>query len=250
MIDGGMGEIARRQFLSRLRIRGRSAVQTGDPNGIFEHTKYIRAPIFSEDVMKAMRRGIDDRIAQAWSAMPAVTGIGVENFLDLLIVRYRFPNYGGIEQSRTDEQILGFTPFAQPSFVRTAFGLPMHLKNNARLFRSLIRRHCRTLARYPLVKGTVTYPFSFPTVPALVWTKAKAMLGREFIDPTPVDLLTKLNGFVQDLAHSAEVREYAAYDHATILRTVESFFRGKRELAGFVDWWLAFELWRRVMKGR
>jgi hypothetical protein len=66
--------------------------------------------IFSKDVKEEMRKGAEQDIRDAWALMPDPRLIGEENFLDLLEVRYRFPNYGGIGQSWMDEQILSIMP--------------------------------------------------------------------------------------------------------------------------------------------
>jgi len=249
VIDGGMGEIARRQFLTRLRLRGVRTNGAGEPSKIYNSIRHLRAPIFSVETMMAMREGVEKQIAKVWRGTPSPGSLGEENFLDFLIVRYRFPNYGGIEQSRTDEHALSFMPFAQPSFVRVAFGLPLRVKRNARLYRRLIRQRCPALAKYPLVKGTAEYPFILPTIPALLWTKGQTVLGREFQDPTPAEFLLRIRDFVYDFLSSADVKSYSPYDHRAITRIVDEFYNGKIEMASHLDWWLAFELWRRMLKG-
>ena len=101
------------------------------------------------------------------------------------------------------------------------------------------------MAKLPLVKNGTTHPFSFATVPAWLWTKAKSKVGIGFADPSAVELLSRVSEFVQDTVHSREVSSWEPYDYTAILRMVEQFYEGKTELARQVDWWLAFEMWRK-----
>jgi hypothetical protein len=249
LIDGGMGEIARRQFLNRLLYRGRAAVLRGDPAMLLPYVRIHRASIFGRDVHHLMEVGAADQLERAWRDMPSPMEIGIENFLDLLIVRYRFPNYGGLDQVRMDGEILSYMPFAQPSFVDAAFGVPVRVKKNGRMFRRLIRTYRPELTRYPLVKGTTTYPFILPTVPAWIYTRLKERVGATYRDNTPVEMLQVLSGYVQDLVDSSEVRTCSVYDYAAIKHMVSQFYRGRQEFARDVDWWLSFEFWRQGMRG-
>ena len=138
-------------------------------------------------------------------------------------------------------------PFAQPSLLRALFQMPLSLRRNGRLFRRLIRSQRASLARYPLVKGGVAYPFQLPTAPAYLWTKLKTRLGQGYTDTVRLRFLETLKPFALDAVHSQAVRTYPAYDHARLARLVEEFYQGRSDLASEVDWWLAFEMWRRTL---
>ena len=250
VIDGGMGEIARRQFLNRLLHRGKKVFRRGNARLMYPYLRVHRPSIFTEDVDRQMQAGVMAQLEQVWLEMPSPETIGVENFLDLLIVRYRFPNYGGVDQARMDGEIVSYMPFAQPSFVDAAFSLPLPIKKNGRLFRKLIRAHRRGLTHYPLVKGTITYPFILPTIPAWAYTTVKKRLGFAYHDRSGVEMLHVLSEYVRDLVHSTSVRTCAAYHHSAIQKMVEQFYSGRVELVHQVDWWLSFELWRQSLKGR
>ena len=244
LIDGGMAEIARRQFMNRLLRLGHRALVSRQRPPLLPYVSYDRASIFNKEAMHDMQRGaevqLDATLRDTWRR----DEVGLENFLDLLVVRYRFPNYAGYGQQYMDGEIVSYMPFAQPSFVRAALATPVQSKKNGRLFRQLIRRCHPSLTKFPLVKGYSTYPYSLQPTPALVWMKAKSLVHSPFVDPAPIQILTVLSDFVQDTAHSSEVRNYAPYDHAAILKVVTEFYQGKREHARDLDWWLSFELWR------
>jgi hypothetical protein len=244
MIDGGLGEIARCQFLNRLRVRGRHMLSGGSPSRLIPFLAHERSPVFAQDVRITMRQGEEEQILEAWKSMPTVAETGVDNFLDLLTVRYRYPNYGGPEQSRIDGQVVNYMPFAQPSFVNRIFSTPPQARRNGRLFRGIIRRNSPGLASVPLVKGTTTYPFPLPTVPAWAWVKVKKTIRGKEIDLPVVHFLHHLSEFVRDTARSQGVRSFDGYDHRYVLEMTDRFYGGDTGLASKVDWWLAFELWR------
>jgi asparagine synthetase B (glutamine-hydrolysing) len=248
LIDGGMAEIARRQFMNRLLKFGRRAILNRRRPPLLPYVSYHRAPIFNEETMRDMQRGVEEQLnavlRNTWKRDEASLG----NFLDLLVVRYRFPNYAAYGQRFMDGEIVNYMPFAQPSVIRAALAIPEENRKNGKLFRKLIRRCHPSLTRFPLVKGYSTYPFLLQPVPAMVWMKAKSLLRAPFADPGPAEILTVLSDFVQDTAHSSVVRNYAPYDYAAILRMVTEFYQGKKERARELDWWLSFELWRKSLR--
>ena len=247
MIDGGFGEIARRQYLNRIMQFGRNALRQGDLSKLYKLMHTPRAPIFRSDISKAMECGTLKRIAALFEGMPPIDTIGYENFLDLLAIRTRFPNYGGPEQGRLDGQIVNYMPFAQPSFLRGMFRTPIQLRRNGKLFRAIIRENKPLLARFPLVKFGTIYPFVLPTIPSWILTKVKSRTGFSFRDTMLDDFLMQMAEFIQDTVHSNHVMSHPAYDHPTIVQTVERYYRGERLLAKCVDWWLSFEMWRQSL---
>lgn len=250
VIDCGGGEIARRQYMNRLLLRAKRALRKKDANLIRTYTRTHRSSFFTPEINVIMEKGTLHQIDAMWESMPSVEKMGEENFVDLLALRYRFANWAGIDQARMDCQVLNYMPFVQPSFVQAVFAQPSKRRKNGRIFRQLISSNCPRLSKYPLVKGPSTYPYFLPTIPAWLWSKARAKVLTPFVDPLPVDFLMKVAEFVQDIAHSASVRLYEPYQHKTIIRLVDNFYAGKMELASEVDWWLSFELWRQAIDAR
>jgi len=104
------------------------------------------------------------------------------------------------------------------------------------------------LASFPLVKGTTTYPFALTTVPAWAWTAVKTRLNLTYRDPAPTQLLMTLKEYLQDTVRSTDVHSFEAYDHSRIVRIVDDFFAGNRAHTKEIDWWLAFDLWRKGLR--
>lgn len=248
MIDGGFGEIARRQFFNRLLRQGPRNLLDTDPASLLQYFYVNQSELFNRETLDEMKRGVQEDLQLLSETMPPIQEFGRENFADLLAVRTRLPSFYGYEQARLDGVVPNFMPFAQPSFLNTAFHTPIETKQDGYLFRKTIRSTCPALARYPLVKGGTTYPFRLSSLSAGIWTKIKSSFGYRFIDPTPITFLHALSEYVQDLLHSSDTVSYPAYDYKSVKNTVERFYAGDHTLASRVDWWLAFEIWRRSLR--
>ncbi|MBW7887910.1 MAG: hypothetical protein H3C35_06070 [Bacteroidetes bacterium] len=121
MIDGGFGEIARRQYLNRIAYRGASIIREKNIEAVLSHLKVNRASIFSHELTTQMENGSREEINFMLHSMPDVDKIGLENYMDLWAIRSRFPNFGSDEQARLDSFILNYMPFAQPQFLNMVF---------------------------------------------------------------------------------------------------------------------------------
>lgn len=243
MVDGAMGEAARRQFMNRLMWLGR---RSSRPSDILKCIRVRRSGCFSPDAHQLMESGTMCQIDALWSALPR--GLGREDSLDLAGIRSRLPNFFGPEQQRLDGLVECFMPFAQPSVLRSIFRLPLPLRRSGRLFRRLIRSEWPSLARSQLVKDGTSYPFRLAGPGAILFTKARKRLSSGYRDTARLAFLYTLKPFVMDTLHSQSVRTYGPYDVPAIKAAVDGFYRGQTELAGSVDWWLSFEIWRRSVQ--
>ena len=246
LIDGGFGEVARRQFMNRLWHRGRAALRSGKPEAILPYLHVNRAEVFMQDALIDMQHGADAEIEKLLDSLPPRETLGEAGLLDLIGVRTRLPNFFGYEQNRLDGLIPGYMPFAQPSVLEAVFRTPLPLRQNGRFFRDLIRTRQPGLARFPLVKGTQTYPFRLGPVGAMVWTKAKARLRPSYRNIMRLAFLEALRPYALEAAATAH-RHFGEYDPAKLTALVEGYYQGKHNRAAEVDWWLAFETWRQVL---
>lgn len=250
LIDGGFGEISRRQYFKRLVMTGRKALRSGEPIRIFPFLSVRRGEFFSADVRPIMQRGALEEIDGVWPAMPPVDDLGLEGFADLLAVRTRFPNLGTMEQSRLDTLLPSYTPFAQPSMLRSVFTTDLPLRRSGRLWRELIRRNTPVLATIPVAKGDVTHPFRLGPISSKLWAEiAERVVGAA--RPNVRDrLLAVLHEPIMDLLSSRSVREAGIYDPAALTSAAKQYYRGRPEKGNDIDWWLAVEMWRRGIAGK
>ena len=245
LIDGAFGELSRRQYLKRLLFRGKAALLSGDPRKTLPFLRVNRGRFFRREVIDEMEAGALSELESVLDAMPSIGSIGIENYLDLFTIRTRIPNYGADAQAKLDAEVLNVMPYIQPGYLHAALALPIEERQNGRFFRRILRTRRPSLMKYPLNKGTTTYPFSLSTLQATLWTKAKMALGLCYNDPTGGMLLRSVKETVLDMIASRDVKEYALYDHHSVASLVTTYYGGDHKLQSEVLWWLSFELWRK-----
>jgi hypothetical protein len=248
LVDGGFGELCRRQYFNRLLRFGRKALLNGNAEAILRHVRVHRTSVFSEGTLRLMEAGALEDVSVLVQSLPRSAEFGPESLADLMAVRTRIPNYGGPEQGRLDAAVPNFMPFAQPSLLRHLFGLPVRLRSNGHLSRSIIRGHTPPLARLAFAKGGSVYPFGMPASLAVLYTGMMKMAGIAFVDTARGLVLGILREFVQDTAHASDTGRCDAYDRERLVETVDGYYSGRKELAGEVDWWLMFDMWRRAVE--
>jgi hypothetical protein len=247
IVDGGFGEIARRQHLNRIVWLGRSALRNGNFQKLLQLMHTPRADIFSLEFTKKMESATLHSLEITLSDMPPVSEIGMENFVDLFSVRTRIPNFGGTEQSRSDALVMNFMPLVQPSFLKAMFRTDLKSRRNGRLYREIIHSKEPRLSKFPLAKAGTTHPFHLSLPMAKVVTKIKSKVGNHHTDSTADQFLMQLKEYVLDIVHSHDVKDWDGYDYKKVLTGVSAYYKGEYHLRTFVDWWLMFELWRRSL---
>ena len=244
IIDGGFGEIVRRQFLNRILYRGRSALANKNVEALFPLLRVSRPNIFNRDVYQAMYRGSLEQIRTSLDEMPNFSDLDLANYLDLWAIRTRLPNFDGLEQSRMDAILPSYMPFAQPSLLQHLFGLRPSRRQGGRLLKRMIKDYSPSLTKYPLVRNGIEHPFGLSPIAAWLWTKVRS---RRSLDQSPTDTFAHLfilKEFVCDTIESSAVNECGIYDMDSIHNLVHKFYGGLYHLAPQLDWWLSFELWR------
>ncbi|GAB5521719.1 MAG: hypothetical protein RhofKO_39700 [Rhodothermales bacterium] len=243
MVDGGFGEIGRRQFLNRLRYRRPMRTRA---EALFPAFAVSRADVFASEVKQALQRGAEAQLAEVYAAARNASVEGFANRLDLLSIWTRLPNFFGHEQARLDGEVVNYMPFAQPAFLQTILATPLAKRQHGRLYKRTIRRLAPPLADLPLAKSGTTYPFGASTLGAWAVTQVKKRWGERYADVHRLIYLERLEPIVRDLALDAQ--RVAMYDAAHVEHLISSFYNGDASLAVPVDWWLAFELWRRSIQ--
>jgi hypothetical protein len=247
VIDGGFGEIARRQYLNRLLLLGKKALEERNAESISKYLRHHRAAIFNSNTQLVMERGFLQQITTLLESMPEIKTFGRANWLDLLAIRTRLASWNGFAQACIDGIAVNYMPFAQPELLNEVLNLPLKLRQNGKLWRKIIRNLQSGLAQYPLVKGPTTYPFGFSTKGAMLWSMAKQKLGMVYRDQESARLIDHLHDFIHDILCSDDVKSCSYYDYNTIKNMVDVYFAGDKRRAREIDWWLAFELWRRAL---
>jgi hypothetical protein len=250
VIDGGFGEIGRRQFMNRL-LTSRRPLSSRSPLEIAGALSFQRANVFSADVADMMRTGMLQDVEHIFADRPRLDGWTDADQADLVAVRYRLPNFFGLEQARLDGHVASYMPFATPGFLQTVFGTPMRDRRAGRVFRRMIRDLSPRASRLPLVKGSMTYPFLLSPLPAFAYTAIKGRLLRGTPAATPrMMFLAAVEEFVRDTVSSASIVECGFYDVDRLRHITDAHFSQSSDHSSELDWWLSFELWRQSLVGK
>ncbi|MGA9116726.1 MAG: asparagine synthase-related protein [Bacteroidota bacterium] len=245
IVDGGLGEIARRQYLNRV-LRSRGAVHfPSRGRTLLKGLRLRRGGFFTPETERLMEKGALEQSALQAEELARMKEFGPENKADLFAVWTRFPNFGGHEQVRCDAEAASYTPFAQTRVLEAVFGTPPRARRGGRGVRDIVRRRCPALVQYPLAGNAGVLPFGFPPWGVKILGRFRSA-GREQLRRA---FLAAAEPAVRDLVRSDKTRWFGAYDYPRLLEAVEGYYGGDRKRARELDWWLAFELWRRGLEG-
>lgn len=241
--DGGFGEIARRQLMNqvvfeRIFCRDSSKKPLSCPST-------GKADFFAPDLHNAMVLSAKQQLSAAWHSLPG--SMAIADKADRLSLRSRLPNFFGLEQNYLDHVCVSYMPYAQPSVLRELFQVPLRLRWHGRLLRNIVRKHAPSFSRIPLVKGGEQYPFRLGTLNSHIYCRAKKVMGQSYADPRPRDFIQHVLEFVLDSLRSSSTRTCEIYDQAKLRQMADTAAKGDHRYAAQLDWWLAFDLWRRCL---
>ena len=244
IIDGGFGEIWRREFANRLLLLGRKAVLEKDSKRIYNLLKHHKADIFSDDALNEMEMGAIGQIDNLFAELPGTSKIVPTNWIDLFSIRSRLTNYYAPEQARIDQYVLSFMPLVQKDILKLLFGFNNADKKNGKLFKELIRQNSIQLTKHPLVKGSIVHPFNSSSLSARLHSRIKNLFSINYQSKQPDELFNSLKEFINDLIRSSVVRNCDLYDQRKVERIANDFSRNEMGFNFEMDWFLSFELFR------
>ncbi|MEW6195403.1 MAG: asparagine synthase-related protein [Bacteroidota bacterium] len=245
IIDGGFGELWRREFFYRLLIKGKGSLHNKNLNEILPHLTIHRADIFNEEIKQIMLNGCKEQLENIYGEIPSITAIGIENWLDIFAVKTRLPNYYGHEQSRIDSFVTSFMPFAQFSLLQSLSAVLLELRKDGRLFKKIINDNNRKLSKYELVKGSTTHPYFLNTFQARLWSLVSNKLnGHNHQVNQSQFFLSHIKEYVNDIVHSKPVKECSFYNYKNIQKIYSDYKSGSVNAAQELDWFLSFEIFR------
>ncbi len=247
LIDGGFGEIWRREYFNRLLFRGSKFILNQDAKKILPHLMTHRADFFSEDIKRAMIAGSEEQLEKMFVQLPAPEQIGLENWIDMFAIKTRITNYYSHEQSVLDSIVISYMPFLQPSLLENLFVIPLVQRKNGKLFKDIIKSNAEQLAMYPLVKGRMYQPFWMSTFHSRAWNLIREKMSRKAQNDEAVKLFfKKMFPYIYDVVNSRSVKECSYYDYKKVAALVENLRKEKYEsgLLNELDWWFAFEMFR------
>ncbi len=243
VIDGGFGEVIRRQLLNQVVFK--RMLCRDSPHVSLDIPTTGKAAFFTGEIHNLMTVSAKKQFNSAWRSLPSTMTIADK--ADVLSIRSRLPNFFGFEQNYLDTVCVSYMPYAQPSVLRALFQVPLRLRWNGRLLRGMIRKHAPSLSKYPLVKGTVIYPFGLGTLGSYAYTLVKKRLMPSYQDPRPEAFIRHMQEYILDTLRSSSVRDYAPYDQAKLQQMADSLASGNLRYTPQLDWWLTFDMWRKSL---
>lgn len=245
IIDGGFGEIWRREFFNRLLLFGKKSLIKKNYKEILPHLLLFKADIFTNSLMDVMIQNCLNQIEEMFELLPNINKIGYENWLDLFAINTRLVNYYGIEQSRIDNIVCNYMPFAQHNILKLLLGMDTNIRKNGKLFRKIIRENYFQLAKFPLAKNDIIYPYIFNSIPSRVYSIIKKKLNMSYTDVNRKFLLESLSEFIMDTFHSSATKDFEFYDLMKLDNLLVKFREGDESVYAQIDWLCSFELYRR-----
>jgi hypothetical protein len=245
IIDGGFGEIWRREFLAKLFFQGKQAIFQKDISKIISCMRLHRAEIFTEEVTNSMYEGCKIQTENLINKLPNIALIGIENWIDLFAIKTRLPNYYGHEQTRLDSMIVSYMPLIQIDLLKNILRMPVELRINARLYRQIIAENNIGLTKIGLAKSNFVHPFALTTLQTRLWNKiTKRLHIKKCKDDSAMKFLNMMKEYIDDLCSSSDFQQCGIYDSKKITKIL-SRFNNNQELLNEVNWLLAFETFRR-----
>ncbi len=239
IVDGGLGEIVRRRYLTRMPA---DRLHPDHAPFVASHLARVTHDFWSDEARRMLDASLLPRVERVLSGLPAA--IRADQRVDAFALRTRVwgtPHYG---QARLDGQVVCLSPYLQPSVLRAAFGLPRR-ERRGRWMAQAVRRHSAGLARIRLAKAGTRYPFGWPHEAVSAWLMVRARM-RGWPGPTHAErVLRVVEPQVRDLA--AQAAGDGLYDRNRLLGAVDRLYASGVG-AGVLSYWLGFELWRRGLR--
>ncbi len=248
IIDGGFGEIWRREFLNRLLHFGKNDLINKNYQNIYKYLNNYRVDIFTDEFNSIMSTGIINQLEEIFSNLPVVNEPGLENWLDLFSLKTRLVNFYGTEQARIDSIVKSYMPFVQLSLINNLFNLPIEKKKNNYLFKKIIKNNSPDLLKYRQAKGNISYPVWFSPLIKRIYFRVHKKLFRQNENNNIDQFLSMLKEFIFDSLLSGEVKDYNPYNYKLIIDKVHSYYNGEKNYSGFVNWFLTFEIFRQIVE--
>lgn len=245
-IDGGKGGLLRRVIANKLLVFGNKASKNKNITKLYSLLHVQKAPIFNKEIEQIMQQESCWQVEKMMNSMPEIRSYGAGNWMDLFSLRYRTANANCLTQTIMDNYIQNFMPFIQPSLLKKIFLIPEKIRKKARINQIILSEN-KALMKFPLVKYDTIIPFELNLYKAYFSAKFYKKFGYYYRSDLPVKFLDNISEYVQDLVRSSDVINYKYYDYKTIKQTVEEYYKGKKENAVKINWWLTFDVWREII---
>jgi hypothetical protein len=246
IIDGGDGEIHRREFLNRILFLSGKTIINEDNKKLLSLLSINRSSIFNDDILILMQNEVRNQVRDLFLYMPPPNDIGLENWLDLLILKYKLPDLSGPSQSLLDGMCVAYMPYIQPHLLELSFRMSVQQKKNGQIFRNILNKSNNKLNSYKLVKNSFYYSYNTGSLNLRFKMLIKRRFGLLYKEKTPEEFLNMMKEYILDMISSDEFNTFEYYNHRKIKQMVNSYYAGDKTRESEINWWLTFDIWRSV----
>lgn len=243
ILDGALAEIARRQLLNKLVYFGKNELKNKNAEGILKYFTASRPVFFKKPFYDKMYKGAIQDLNRIFLELPDFKDSSVENFADLLVFKYKVPNGIGLEQARLDQFVLSLMPFGQMKTFDICQSIPVSAKTNSKILYNYIDEYAPVLAKIPLVKAGLTYPYKSSTIKAQLLRRYKSFFGIEK-NLDKVNFYNSIKHIVLETLSEDKIKKYEPYDMDKVSEIVNGFYGGNPQYADSLDWLFSFEIFR------
>lgn len=246
LIDGALAEIARRQLLNKLVYFGKGDLKKQNSEKLMKYFSSSRPFFFKQSVYEEMLKGAIYDIDQIFQDIQYFKKSSIENFADMIVYKYKVPNGIGLEQTRLDQFLVSFMPFGQMKTFNICQSIPVSSKTNSKILYNYIDAYAPALAKIPLVKAGLTYPYKSSTIKSQLIRKYKSFFGIEK-NLDKVNFYNSIKHIVLQTLSEDKIKKYKPYDMKKVSEIVNGFYGGNRQYTDSLDWLFGFELYRKKL---
>jgi len=202
------------------------------------------ARIFVPEINRELQRGYGESLQRAFEQMPSPAGMGNPKWFNLFLTRYSPFTVNMPALAELDCLLVDHMPWLQSAIIAQHWQQGFLFQLGEGVHRTLIRRNCPELEKFPLALADVHAPFYFRQymLKLKMWHYYRR---RPLTRVSRADRFLTINRQnIMDLFQSSRVREYAPYDRQSLESSINAYYQGDTNQRDALMCWLAVELGR------
>ncbi|HPO63684.1 MAG TPA: asparagine synthase-related protein [Candidatus Kapabacteria bacterium] len=242
IIDGGFGEIWRREFGKKLLLFGKSAIKEKNPFIFFKYLRNNKADFFSSDINNIMYNGAIEQIKEYFENNTYKEEIGVDNFIDVFSIKTRLANFYSPEQTYLDTKLITLMPYIQNILLKNLLNVDIKYRRNGRMLKKILKNNFPELRKFHLAKNDFTYSYKFNAINQII---SKYLFKNKNINQLNYEkqknLILTLTPYILDSINSNYANQCGYFDKNKLLLLSNSLSNRdiNPQIINDLDWWLS-----------
>jgi hypothetical protein len=245
MIDGGFGELHRRQFLTKVALVKRRKADVVFST-LFDSLVDSKPNFFNPEFYGLLQKNQFEAVHEIWENSLTTSQNNIEEACDYFSYETRVKNITRYSQAWYDNYLISYMPFLQPSIINILFKLPLPEKRNSSLIRSIIEE-TPALHKIELTKDEIVYPFNTP----ILLFKIYRLLHKKFTkynDHREPGFLKRNKTFILDTFYSSDTKNSPYYDYSNLEKNIRSLHENHDANSKLIIYWLNFHFLIKSLK--